>query len=416
MLKYNDNNIYSGYIKQLLASFNLPQCQIGKKDFYRNADEGIYQSQHYIENNSLYFYDAKEEKSKRISSYKEDDKILNITKNLEIRSNIYDSYTHEYLGDYLRYIRDYKHVDLMSMYNCFSNTVANVNIYKKDSLEFVSSNDNYTVFAIPVKFKQNYTIAIDWHGNIEICCGFYQNGKRFDSKLYTPVGEFVFEELTHTTYSNTRFRDPILYDKLMNLTSLDYSNEKCLKMFLKIPNSCKSTIVVLEGDYRRDARLLLENKKQVLANKSVLYYPEIDGQLSNELYDSNTASSIFDYRTKLQLLQCNSGEMYLLADRLVEYLSNQVVSPLDTVIDDIRRLQKKIYKEYGVEFDIYGIWDENQRKVIYQYIVKYGLQNKYNDLLAYLDKDIERNSLASFDIEYYKEGGEMKENDVWQIR
>ena len=84
---------------------------------------------------------------------------------------------------------------------------------------------------------------------------------------------------------------------------------------------------------------------------------------------------------------------------------------------ETRRKELLAYKqEYGVEFDIYGIWDENQRKVIYQYIVKYGLQNKYNDLLAYLDKDIERNSLASFDIEYYKEGGEKKDNNVWQIR
>ena len=113
MLKYNDDNIYGGYIKQLLASFNLPQCPIGNKDFT--------QSIHYIEGNSLYFYNSVDGTTTRVSSYKENDKIENITKNLEIRNNLYDSYTHEYLGDYLRYVRDYKGLDLMSMYNCFSN-------------------------------------------------------------------------------------------------------------------------------------------------------------------------------------------------------------------------------------------------------------------------------------------------------
>ena len=32
MIKFNDNNIYVGYIKQLLKDFNLPRCQVYKEE------------------------------------------------------------------------------------------------------------------------------------------------------------------------------------------------------------------------------------------------------------------------------------------------------------------------------------------------------------------------------------------------
>ena len=399
MLKFNDNNIYSGYIKQLLSSFNLPQCPIGKKDFSQNSN--------YIENNGLYFYNKDKNISKLVANYKENDKILNITKNLEIRSNVYDSYTHEYLGDYLRYIRDYKKLNLMSMYNCFSNVTANV-----DFTNFNSKDSSYTIFCFPVKFNQKYTIALDWHGTIEVCCGFYKDGKRFVSDTY----DGDIEKDTYQKFSGLRFSDPVIYDKLKlsDLKNYDYDSEKCLKMYLKVSTECKSSIVVLEGDYRQCAELIIDGNRQVLAHKPILYY-HLEEQ-DEVLYDSNSASSNFDYRSRLQLLSSNSGEIYLLADRLVEYLSNQVITPLDPVIDNIRRLQLKALKEinsttnkpYDVKFNHYGIWDENLRKFLYAYIINNGLQNEYTDLLAYLDKDIEK----TFDIEVIN--GE--ENEVWQIR
>lgn len=381
MLKFNDDNIYGGYIKQLLASFNLPQCPIGDKDFTRST--------HYIVNNSLWFYNANSDERKIISSYKENDKIENITKNLEIRNNIYDSYTHEYLGDYLRYLRDYKNLNLLSMYNCFSNVCIESVKFEVHGSVFDANSKEYTIFAIPIKFNQKYTIAIDWHGIIEMCCGFYSNGKRYDNSTAT----LSVENSTYHRESGLRFNHPYIFDKLADNASInnDYCFEKDFKLFLKVPNVCKSSIVILEGDYSSDAELLLSNEKMII-NKE----------------DNNYLHADLEYKTKPQLLSMNFQESYLIADRLVEYLSNQVITPNDPVINNIRRLQKKSIVEYDVPYAYLGIWNNELRNFLYTYIIDNDAINKYYDMLGYVDKDVER----TFDIEYIN----GKENSEWLIQ
>ncbi len=126
------------------------------------------------------------------SLYKWNKPLLNITNNFSISTNIYDTHIHEYLGNYLRYYRDIKNIDLMSMYNCFSNTVANnlkINrsikiidsagklIRIDNKFEFDTNNDFYKIYVVPVKYYTDYTIAIDCDTKIEIVAGFYNNGQ-----------------------------------------------------------------------------------------------------------------------------------------------------------------------------------------------------------------------------------------------
>ena len=53
---------------------------------------------------------------RQVAPYSYNVEIPNFTKNLVINSSYYDEYTHNYLGDYLRFMRDYHGIDLMSMY------------------------------------------------------------------------------------------------------------------------------------------------------------------------------------------------------------------------------------------------------------------------------------------------------------
>lgn len=412
MLKFNDDNIYVGYIKQLLNSFNLPQCQIGDKEFK--------QTLHYIKGNSLYLYSydniQEEGQTRRISNYKRGDAIKNITKNLEIRSNIYDSYTHEYLGDYLRFLRDYDNLDLMSMYNCFSNVVAYNLDFTINGVNFNSSSDEYTIFAIPIKYNKKYTIAIDWHGTIDLCCGFYSNEQRYQSPLNVDASDnTLVERETYLRVSGTRFNHPFVFDKNVISTKYvrDYYNEKNFKLFLRVPTMCKSSIVILEGDYACDTELLVENRRQKLV-PSTYFYRRLDeqGEITDDILDSNTGTTDFKYMTKHQLLSINSGESYLLADRLVEYLSNQVITQIDPVINNIKRLQRKALIEYDNKYNTYGIFDEDTRKFLYKdIVVGNDLQNKYYDTLAYVDKDVER----VFNIDYIKKDGKQEDNEEWPV-
>jgi hypothetical protein len=143
MKKFNTSDLFTGYLKQLLHDFNLPKIKVYTKKhreyFNKHKEESpeIFstsqntelnvryfpylkdgQIQEYI-NNTWYNISTKVKAAPKFYTYGQ--KILNYTKNLKINSNVYDSYTHEYLGDYLRFQRDYYGLNLMSLYNCFSN-------------------------------------------------------------------------------------------------------------------------------------------------------------------------------------------------------------------------------------------------------------------------------------------------------
>lgn len=171
MFKYNNTHIFTGYIKQLLHDFNLPKFRIYTKaneDYYIatgkekniiatipkvkdtfDAEKNSLVSEYdanmkyvrYIKDNTIQEYIngkwynvgdysvndsvyVKPNHTQTVKQYNYNSFYPNYTKNLKISSNVYDSYTHEYLGDYLRFLRDYNNINLMPLYNCFSDNLA----------------------------------------------------------------------------------------------------------------------------------------------------------------------------------------------------------------------------------------------------------------------------------------------------
>lgn len=336
-------------------------------------------------------------------------KIRNYTKNLKIQNNVYDSYTHEYLGDYLRFQRDYRNINLMPLYNCFSNTLCprldisfdvvedvidstTNKVTKKGYVaKFDTRETNYKIYMIPIKLFQKYTIAIDCFTDVEVCCGFY--GKYQYGSAYDTIAED-----TYRCFNSMLFNKPVLYDPTAGLKKyLDprhpleiAQHETDLKLFIKLPISNKSSIVILEGDYteytpstiikhspaKDDDFIVVNNHTQV----------NFDGDL-----DENIKHLV----TPLQLLAQNTGISYPFADRLIEYLVGNAVTPVDDIADNIKRAKKVINAKTNALRDDGGIWEKIMQLILYNYASNNFNVRLNHDILGYVDKDTESYSNGS---------------------
>ena len=424
MFKFNDTNILTGYIKEMLASFNLPSYKVytrQQREHFEETGEELnviasqeaskVQAKHtcfvsYIKDGSVQQYVKNKEGNSYTWKVIADPYLYNIfvpneTKNYVIKNNIYDYYTHEYLGDYLRFIRDFHNVDLMPLYNCFSDHICNnieltwnVGTGAKKSITFSGSNPEYKIYMLPVKLFQKYTIAIDCQQEYELCCGIY--GKYLDTRE-------IFKSIPEKTYKKVigQFSKPILYDLAELLPSKLTTgsddekkqwdetmvwlakNEGDLKLFIKLPASNNSSITVLEGDYRswNDSYGVGINKTQ---NKTILNFEASDECLSN---------SNLKLITPLQLLKFNTGKSYPFADRLVEYLLGNAITPLDEIADNIKRVQTIALKNGQVN-KADGIWTDKLQKILYSFmnseeLTQSNKKETNHDILGYVDKDVE---------------------------
>ena len=545
MFKFDNTHIFTGYLKQLLSSVNIPMCRIYTKDFaehlvrYGKEDPRVIESfdpaayvgdvvniskqriatrVNYLKANELYNYfweysqnsqelGHKNSTWKRASTiyYNSDKNIPGLTRVLNSPGNVYDTTTHEYLGDYLRFMRDYYNINLMSLYNCFNNKICN-NIYYKHTLKtidttvsnnisteeyadyssqidesdskvhisiknvknteaalsknevkyknsysiFDSQDSKYRIYAFPVKLFYDYTIAIDCSAGIEMFCGLYT------SSLETTDKGIDLITKTYKKINKTLFNQPFLYDALNvkywnfstdtplvniekssnryprfvtdnNITRWDIANrEQDLKLFIKVPAYCKSSIVVLEGDFRHfndtryappgiynpDGTVFDEkiDNKELSKTRTTWEYKQNHSILN--FNNVNTQESKFTPIGKLQLLAFNTGESYPFADRLVEYLCNSAITPIDEIADNIKRAQR-VMSQNNHYFKIEGIWEDKMQKIIYDYMINagpikveneqlidkrigyhprlgYSSRSTLYDVLGYVDKDAEK--------------------------
>jgi hypothetical protein len=460
MLSYNNNHIFTGYLKQLLSSFSLPACKVYTREFADYLEKhGVedprvlksFNSQkdrpttayvNYLKNDELYSYltnDAdlslgKAYWKKSANVYYSCDKFIpGLTRNLNSPGITYDSKTHEYLGDYLRFIRDYYNVNLMSLYNCFTDKLCS-NVYfsfilnpkaakaKQVKVLFDAQEPAYRLYALPVKLFAEYTIAIDCDQGIEMFCGFYNTNLDMSEKA---------EDLAARTYQRvhkTLFKQPFLYDKLTAkywsdqtdftfkpdgtmfevkpkvFTRWDLTNrEKDLRLFIKVPASCRSSITILEGDYRNfnDAQYALTKYKQ----DGTVFNPNVDSTdtVKNTVWTYKNNHCILNFDTsrsgdcinlnnyafnpisQVQLLAFNTGESYPFADRLIEYLGGSAITPMESIPDNIKRVQK-VMNQNNYYFKVDGLWEDKMQNIIYDYMMNSGpikvvKDNKGNQVL-----------------------------------
>ena len=403
MIKFGSDNVIVGYIKQLLSSFNLPLIDVYK------PGKLLSPGSRYIYNTKIYeALDANTLSSKPILSYNYNSKIVNLTTTFNNTSLVYDFETHKYLGKYLRFLRDYKNINLMSLYNYFSNEyLSSFDFVRKSEntnveVSVEESDNRYKYYRVPIVAGSDYTIAITSKLALEVCCVFY-------SKSYNQSTDNFLENMTYQKINPCLFNNPIIYDKLNNdnfISKLDnnfleYNNLKdTLCMILKVPVDCNSSIVILEGDHRNDNDYTVR-EGIVKRNYSITNY---EGTSESQLLD-------ITLKSRSQLLYINSNVSYPFADKLLGYLLGNTISNLTEISNDIKRMQKKLVdiqenspnanllKNKNLDLP-YGIWKNKYRNILYDYYRKStsATLNQGNDILGYCDKDVEK-SLTLFKVD-----------------
>jgi hypothetical protein len=413
MLQFNNNHIFTGYLKQFLASFNLPTCKVYSAEFEKFFAEHGYEDPRVIESADAHAISSSEARAAVGITYLKDgaaqqyfldrnsntkywkvnktlhyngNKILGFTKTLKNPTTLYNYQTHEYLGDYLRFLRDYENINLMSMYNCFSNRLCNniktsLELGKDRTVSINAYDANYKIYMLPVKLFEKYTIAIDCYQGVELFCGIY------NEKLDTSNEAKDLMARTYVKNPKTLFNQPFIYDKL-DIKYWDLANESAslndpnkflraelankesgLKLFIKVHATNTSSIVVLADDYLNFNDALLNGNWQYMANSTVANFETTKTDKESTLPDINSRE--FRPVSKLQLLALNTGVSYPFADRLVEYLVANVILPNDITSDNIKRLQK-VMEDCGYSFQIDGIWEPKMQMILYDYLMNSG--------------------------------------------
>lgn len=408
MIKFESDHIIVGFIKNLLNDFKLPTPKVYNYDVNDYAVEG----QLYIKDDYICQYRDND----FIQLFRFEPTIIpnNYYKKLKFTGINYDSHTHEYLGDYLRFIRDYKGLNLMPLYNCYSNRFPE-DLYTKITInneEYIidSKDNNYKIIMVPVKLNQNYTIAIDNSISTEIFCGLY------DTKLISTDDNKTLLTKTFKKIGSLKFLSPILYSDLTYLNSNNKDlynyieqNEKDLKLFIKLPSTNNSSITILEGNYlnfndwynpyfdEEDTTKGMDIFKKE-NNRSVLNFKPDFEDYYIEGKDTPKVKYADILKSSLQLLQMNSNISYPFADRLVEYLVDNVISSTDTISENIKRLQWLLFDRYkegkkttGIPSigKSYGLWDDKYVAILYKLAIEENVLNTKTDILGYVDKDIE---------------------------
>ena len=394
MLKFNSRNIISGYIKQLLYSFNLPICRVFEneeecKNFLNSSattsslpifkDNYIAIIRKYKENRDYFVtIDSQTPEIKPLYIYRYNHFYPNLTKKLRLENDTYDSYTHTYLGNYLRFIRDYFDINLMSLYNCYNNETI--------------IQGNYKYMLIPIKYDATYTIFTE-KNNIK----YLVTNEVVDTKSTINTTNLSSASKLNNSYCLSINIDKapsmnIDQDSVTQISKFgNLFKEENLKLIIQTSIEDESPIVVLEGDYT--------NYKPYFTNYQLNYEKRSQDLKADyrwqEKYAEIFKDNIGTYNFQLvnQLKRDNNN--YPIADRLIEYLLGNVITELDPISKNIIDAKKKLaYRYLG-----YNQAQIKNTDASFNIMDRFKLldavsSNKYSkindqDLLGYVDKDVE---------------------------
>lgn len=324
----------------------------------------------------------------KLQYYTFGDKVTNVTKRYVPNSSSYDSFTHKYIGDYLRAVRDLYKIDLMGLYNCFDYELLK-NIYLASDGVHLEKNEYFKVIAVPIKYNKTYSIFIDckdvtimpmlmnaigpvkYIGNNALLIGQYPDYFKpitisSMSFKHPHLYKFDLEKNTTTIRQGNTFVEDITY--IDDATKLElYQYQKYLYLLIQMPVRCESSIVVLEGDFTQTPQYIAD----------ITHIDSVDPQvLTDNLYSTPNLCAI------------NDGKQYAFSNLLIEYLTHNVITNRDVIDSNITAAQELVGNN-KLEFDS-GVWSNKLRYAIYREYLKSPAKFEKYDKMGYVDSDTEK--------------------------
>lgn len=407
---FGDNTVKSLFIKYFLSSSYLPTIRLYDRDTY------YVNSYLYLKDGDILRCTNSGNKSgakfERVEPYLEDRFYPNINMKYLSRESTYDSTTHYYLGEYLRYIRDSKGLDLMPYYNCFNNEVFDNIIFYNKKLEISNGvKVDYEITLIPVKYNTPYYVYSHNLSTLETAFCFYNNGNMIEIGNVSEPNDPINKELSLKKYSNISLKNPAIIrtpdfinkDDIKNKGALlreVLSSESNFYLGIKIPRNYNYSLIVLEGDYQlipevpgyketvnyRDVDGTL-NVKEIITNKYTI--SKEDGKETSII---NEEKSPYKNLSPLSMLGWPvDNKKIAFSDRLIEYLLLSVISPYDEITDNIKRVQDYMKSEYIPE--LRGKWDNTLTQLIFsrmKNVSQSPIGKLLFDINGYVDKDTEK--------------------------
>lgn len=374
MQKFLEDNLSSRYIKALLYNTYLPTYRtVRKNDYVISGILYIYRES-IIRVSSSGYLDPTNSSLSPKASYKYIDNYYfgeyrpKFSSNFISRNNYYDSDTHIRLGKYLRCYRDIMGIDLMPFYNCYCNKYINkenITLTSDGIFEGYIGDTKYEILEIPIKFNQEYTIAIDSPSTVTMVPCF-MSGDDFISISKQNISEGLWENKQNiVVYPSMIFSNPVIY-KISNSDPYFQNFEKNLTLLIQLPFGIKTSVVVLEGNYA-------DKSRQIIDISSIGYIDDVD------------LDKYFTYRPSL--LKMNDKIRYAFSDRIVEFLLGNVIAKNEDIVNNVKRVQDAIKaNSYFESMD--DVWNDNLRKLLFDSYLDYA-DNPY-DVTGYVDKDIEK--------------------------
>jgi hypothetical protein len=275
-----------------------------------------------------------------------------ITYRYSASSNYYDVHTHQQLGNYLRWYRDTKGIDLMSLYNCFTGEDTSF-IHIKDRQIENGNDSDATTWIVPAKLNKKYTIYVNSPYKVSVGATFL-NG---------------FGRVKYNGVQSKKFLDELLDTEVVERLSSSYNFPITIKTYTdesELISYTNNFYLVIQTDKRHSNSIIVLESSNTISKSKIVTNREI----FEEGVDYTTFSPIVN--SSMTLFPASYQVPY--SNRLIEFLTENAITSVEDISKNISRVRAKLDPDMEVNV-ANGIWTDTLRFILYNKYFKYS--NRY---------------------------------------